>query len=228
MPDLSTIISRAKARSDMEGSSFIDDGEWAQWATSEYRELYDLIATHPENRLYLTSLTGTFTSGQADYTITPAEGNKIYRVVGCDIRINNGSFYPMTVAGWNERMENDSLLHYNRAYRYKYMLMGRDTDGDVILRFNPTPFNADTYRVWYVPAPGDVADDNIIELYGWDEYIVLGMAVRALTKDESDTRDIRMDKANQAQRITQAIQNMNQGGAGAMTSSEYQPYPWEY
>lgn len=228
MADLSTIIARAKARSDMEGSSFVDDGEWAAWANSEYKQLYDFIAQHPENRLYLTSFESQLVAGQADYTVTPTTGNPIYRISGVDIKLSDGGYYPMTVSGWNDRQENTSVYRHAARHRYAYQLMGRATTGAPIVRINPTPYSADTFRVWYTPVAGDISDDNIIELFGWDEYIILGMAIRALTKEESDTSALRLDKQNEAARINQAIQSMNQGGAGAMGSSEYAPYPWEY
>ncbi len=84
------------------------------------------------------------------------------------------------------------------------------------LNFYPEPPSGTVLVVSYIPEPDRLTlDDTPATGYansvnypmGWEERIVLGMARRALSKEESDTSDIRAQIAECDQRIEEACWN---------------------
>ena len=64
---------------------------------------------------------------------------------------------------------------------------------------------------WY--GRGQVIDG----VSGWDEYVVVCCAIRMLTKEESDTKQLQMRKAELKDRIQAAAQNRDDGNAPTCT-----------
>lgn len=72
------------------------------------------------------------------------------------------------------------------------------------LELNPLP-SSGTYEVQYVPVPGELDDDadTLDGVLGWEEYVVLWVAIQLRDKEETDTKPLeaKLDK------LTVRIQN---------------------
>jgi hypothetical protein len=105
----------------------------------------------------------------------------------------------------------------------RYRLLGSQ------IKFVPVPNTTDTIKLWYVPAITDLSTDGstLDGVNGWEEYIVIDVAIKALMKEESDVSALMVAK----QQIKERIEK------GAMTRDTSFPdrvvdtnrlQPWEF
>ena len=79
---------------------------------------------------------------------------------------------------------------------------------------SPVPMAGQTLRLWYVPTLTALsADGNVTVdiLNGWEEYIVIDAAMKALAKEESDVSVFAMRKQAIADRIDAEAENRDAG-----------------
>ena len=186
---LSGLIYRAQSRADMLNANFVASGEWNAWANSAYSDLYDKISQADPER-YLNEVTYTVTSGS--HTL-PTDFYKLLRV---DL-LYAGSAAPTQF--WTLRKfnltEEDSLqgpgwtVAQGPACRYRLR------DGAIV--FTPQPTGSQSIRLLYLPAitPMQAATDTIDGVDGWEEMIVLDMAIAALLKENAtDVQPLMMER----------------------------------
>jgi hypothetical protein len=183
---LSALISRIRQRSDNEhsGSSFVTDAELTRLINVSYAELYGHLVRYSMNTVEsLTTITAT---GAASYSLASDFFSliSVYRVSG-DNRL---------------RLERHSNRHR----------LGATPSGDAstyriinnTIEFYPRP-SGGTYEVVYLPICGELVDgtDTVDGVLGWEEYLVIDCAIHILDKEESDTKNLRQDRAVILQRI---------------------------
>lgn len=186
----SAIVAHAKRRADMESGGVVNAAaEWLELVNHAYLDLWDLVAQHTQDH-FVTMATFTLAGGAgagSQYTV-PVDLNEV-RLVEYQTG-DNTQFAPVPPFSLAERNESA------RSYR----LMGST------LYVVPEVSSAGSYRIWYTPAPAtlatspsDVAIDARVER--WWEYVGLGAAKRALSKEESNTSDVERDMKMIADRI---------------------------
>lgn len=194
---LSGLIYRAQSRADMVNSNFVSSGEWNTWANSAYSDLYDRISQADPER-YCNDVTFTVTSGS--HTL-PADFYKLLRV---DL-LYAGASAPTQF--WTLRkfnlLEEDSMqgpgwtVAQGPACRYRLR------DGAIV--FTPQPTGSQTIRLLYLPAitPMQAATDTIDGVDGWEEKIVLDMAIAALLKENAtDVSPLMAERQRWEEKIT--------------------------
>ncbi len=200
---LTQLTTRSKQLADMVNSSFVGSSEWTDYINAGYAELYDLVVASFED-YFTTTTTSTITTGN---TISLPAG--FYKLRALDYSLN-GQYVNCTQFNFAERNLSStwrSAALYNKAGR-QYRIVA-DT-----LYIIPEDRAAGTYQIWYVPcltplsAGGDLLPTSLTK-FGWEEYICLYAAERALNKQESDVAVITAQRQALANRIMNMAANRN-------------------
>lgn len=185
----SAIVAYAKQRADMESGGVVSAAaEWLQLVNYAYLDLWDLVAEHLQDH-FITLATFALTggAGAGSQYIVPTDLNEV-RLVEFQTG-DNTQYSPVPPFSLSER--NDKTRSYRLMGGTMYVL--------------PELSSAGNYRLWYTPAAATLRttpDDPIdARLERWWEFIGLGAAKRALTKEESDTRAIDDEMGAIAKRI---------------------------
>ena len=221
---LDTLRTKAKQRADMENSDFVSDTEWATYIQDSMGELFDLCIEGAGEDWFTNATTAQNTvAGTASYTLTPPSGT-IYKIVLVQT-VFNGVTRPIRRAVGVIGFQTN-LLAGQSGWADEQTTFYRTTHkqgGDVEITFYPTPDSERPFQVIYVPSPTDI--DNGSNLFqgfsGWDEYIVVDAAMKALEKEESNTQALMMRKAQLRERILHHAQTLNMGeGASIVDQSD--------
>lgn len=179
---------RAKQESDNVGSGFITDPEWNTYIQASYQELYGLIVQAFGNDYFVqTPATGyTFvTTGLTQFFALPAD---FFKLLGVDLQITTDCWVSL------------------RPFPFQERNMGGVTNIQ-------TPMGGQTLRVLYVPLPTlPTLDASTIDgVNGWEEYIVIDAAMKAMAKEESDVSVLALRKQAILTRLESEIENRDAG-----------------
>lgn len=168
------IRTRAKRRADMENSTFVSDAEWNDYINEEIASLHDMVILTYRDYVQKSVLI-TLVVDKEDYEL-PADFYKeraVYYLEG-DTRYLLDPFMANEIADYQ-------INTYAQYLRYR--IMGNS------IWFAPEPNAAATIEFWYIPqAPKLTSDSDEVAYYvvsGWEEFVVLGAAIKALEKEES-------------------------------------------
>ena len=210
---------RAKRRADMEDSRFVDDREWNDYINEAVSALHDVIVMvyrdYFREIVEIPIVTGTktydlpngtnysgakpFYKGKAVYW---KESDYLYELDPFMIGENSTSLYAISYAA-------SIGLGAGRTLRYRYI--------NSSIEFSPVPTENGTVELWYIPqATKRLEDDDEIDfaiVNGWEEYILLEAAIKALEKEESleQAAVLGAQLARLRDRITVAAQQRDAG-----------------
>lgn len=194
------LIARAMAAADMH-DNFVTATTWLQWASLE-RYALELFMARSGWPTDLATGTITVVGTEAGEFTVPSDPDML-AVVAVHHSSSDGLRrleYSDTVTFLRQLPAAPSQTGEPDYYRVK-----RDNDG-ITFNFYPNPTIGTSVLVTYIPMPIRlVAVANTVNYpMGWEERIVLGMARRALAKEESDTSDMRA----QIKEIEQQIEEL--------------------
>lgn len=168
----------------MENSSFVSDSEWNRYINLSIAELRDILTSKVGEDYFATSQTYQVVSGQEEYAL-PA------------------NFYKLL---WVEQQLDSASARYKKMQRFEisemsdeFESLGIGTSGlKYRLRANNLIINSSTFgagrtiRLWYVPANVALSanGDTVDGFNGWEEFIILKSARKALVKEEQDVSDL--------------------------------------
>lgn len=188
---LAQLRDRSKQESDNVGQSFLSDAEWNININASYAELYGLIVQAFGNDYFTQSpATGyTFvTTGSTQYFALPSD---FFKLLGVDLQVSSPSqWVSLKEFPFSER---NSLSVFN----------------------SPTPMAGQTVRVFYVPrVTALVGDTSTVDgVNGWEEFIVVDAALKAVAKEESDVTVLATRKEALLKRIESEAENRDAGTA---------------
>jgi hypothetical protein len=200
---LAQLRNRARVRCDMVNSAFIADADFNDFLNASADELYDILVEKYED-YFTTSSTLTTVSGTESYTV-PAD---FYKLVGIDFQIDSTRWRALEPFVVRERNVYRNLPTIGfPGYELKYWLRGSN------LNLLPVPTAAWTLKLWYVPrrAAMSADSDTFDGVSGWEEYIVVDAAIKALTAEEGDTSALEREKAQLLERTQKAASNRDAG-----------------
>jgi hypothetical protein len=216
---LATLREQARARADMKDSGFISASELDFYINSEIQELYDLLTTKFED-YYLISTNSTVLAG-TDNVALPSD---FYKLRGIDIEVAPGQFISAKRFTFQERnLQTNPLIYpYFQQNTYFYQIRGNTLyflNGN-----NQAPLNI---RIWYVPVAAKLvnASDNFDGINGYEEYVIVGTAMRMLQKEESDVSVLFNAKQLMKKRIEETAANRDVGLPSKVT--DVQKGDWE-
>jgi len=201
---VSSLITQAKQKADMENRNFVKPDEWIQYINDGYKELYDILVSKFEDYYTLGPVAFSVATGQTSYTL-PTD---FYKLRGVD-RSNGGSnFIPLLPFNFNDRNRRTFYRRWGGIEpTVRYRIFGNK------LIFNPQEQAPGSYQLWYVPQAADITTDSqtIEGVNGWEEYIVFSAAIDALAKEESDVSVYEAAKQQMLQRIQALAANRDAG-----------------
>jgi len=218
---LSQLRTRIREQSDMKNSDFISDSELLSYINASYAELYDIMVQTYED-YYVTSTTFSLTSSDNGVYALPSDFSKLR---GVDYQLG-GEYVTLYPFDWNSR--NARQRSVNRLYLGDLNLVYRIVGSN--LRIEPRDNAVGDYQLWYCPsftplsADGDLVDSHMAR-NGWEEYIVVDVAIKCLAKEESNTAHLLLAKDQIKKRIESAagdrdmdqperISDVNRNGRG--------------
>ncbi len=176
---LASVRTRIRQRTDQEysDSEFVTDAELAQLINTSFNELYGLLVRHSLQR---------------------AESVQTVTATGAGSYALNSDFFALLGVFRVEGNSKIRLPRHDHRVRPSTGTVGPATTHRLVgmtCVFNPTPTSG-TYEIVYVPVPATVEDDDDIldGVLGWEEYIVVDVAIRVLMKEESDVSDLQRER----------------------------------
>lgn len=237
MPTVSIteLVDRAKAAADMR-DNFVTPTQWMYWANQERLAL----------DLFLARSGWTLAYEEHDITVTGNEGG-LYEINPTQGVLALVCLYQVDSAGRIRMLKNQDAVSFLRrqpgysgspsgnANYYRVQHGGANPTSVLFVNMYPEPSPGETYKALYVPAPkklvytvSDAGTEAASFNYpmGWEERIVLGMARRALIKEESDTRAIDQEIAVWDQRIEEACWSRVLSESPAVRNTDSLNYGW--
>lgn len=177
------MIDRAKQAADMH-DGFPSTATWLYFLNAELNKLWvRLIRSGYPPTVTYTAVTAT---GATSYTIT--EPSAVIAVYGTKTSGANTQYFNIPV----KRVWQQTRIRAS-TYPYEVYLSSAIDTGLLNIKFFPNPPSG-TFYVVNVPKPlkvisgtpvAGVSGNSVILPFGWEERIVLGMAQRALAKEET-------------------------------------------
>lgn len=232
MPSVTTqeLVARAQAASDMR-DDFVTPTQWMYWASQENLSL----------NLFLARSGWTLPTADFDLVITGNEGgvypinptSNVMAVVCVHEMISNGfrrvRFQDAISFMRQPPGATGGAKGHARFCRFQW-------SGDTItMNLYPEGNVGETYRVTYLPHPNRLTLDaspasgfanTVAYPMGWEERVVLGMARRALMKEESDTRAVDQETQTWDRRIEEACWNRMLGESPVVRNVDNETYGW--
>lgn len=199
----STLITRAKAIADVH-DNFVTDTEWIVWLNQEQYALRLFLARSGWNLPFDTTaatITSTgwnlSTNGGASTPVATSAGHYVFTPSLADVMAivsihesQSGGLKRLEYSNAIDflRQLNGSTLNTTHATEFRLRMYGNEVHVD----FYPTPATGEVYLISYLsaPTPLTAVTQSVALPMGWEERIVLGMARRALIKEESDPTKI--------------------------------------
>lgn len=196
---------RARSIADMRDSDFVTPTDWLRWANQEKNALDVFIA---RNGIILAEAREDFVAGTDIDQFGQATMNEPVAVLGV-YEIDSGGYFRRLRS--SDQMDGagfrvfSSQVSNGPAEIYRVF---QNSGGQITFEFYPIPTSGN-YRAYIIPtaAPLALDADEVNYPMGWEERIVLGMAKRALTKEESPIAHIDALIREMDQRIEEAAWN---------------------
>lgn len=181
---LTTLRSRVRERADMVNSTFLTDTADSMDAliNEAAQELHELLVLNYGEDYAVASASTSTVAGTSAYAL-PADFMKL---LGVDLVMGADEVYDLQRFNFKERNVYRGASVWGGLSLPRYHVEGSN------VRLYPTPSGTYNLTFWYVPAIALLVDgtDEVDFPNGWERYLVLLAAIKALHKEETDTRDL--------------------------------------
>lgn len=224
---LAAVRDAARQRADMETSQFVSNGEFNGYINASYQELYGLLVQKFGDNYYVALDANKapyqfVTSGSAEMYGLPDGSSSFlmpdgtaapgfFKLLGVEMMVSAPfdwtTLKPFPLIERNRYTVQGMQTNTGRRSYLRYALMGGN------LWFKPVPMAGQTIRIWYVPRLALLTGDQstLDGVSGWEEYIVIDAAIKALQKEESDVSVLMAQKQAMIARIEAEAENRDAG-----------------
>jgi hypothetical protein len=207
---LSGLISEVRTRGDYLSSITFTDA----WITTEiqaaWAELYELIAETHEG--WWDTKTTLSTVANQDFVALPSD---CWRVQGIDV-LDSGVYRPLRQIGLTDR----NRYTQTPGLPYAFRLSARGAE------LFPIPNSVYTLRIQYTPVVTTM-DNTGIQLYGWEEYIIVSALLRLDQREERPLGERMAELERQKQRIIVAASKRRSAEPEYLPLREqFDAWPW--
>lgn len=206
----------AKQRADMITSDFVDTQEWNDYINHSYAELYDILVQIYADDYFMATPYIFQTDGRSPgFYPVPSD---LYKLMGIDLGLGTQTPGDQGPNGWltlkkfafisrNRYVFGNTPISFSGLLGLRYRLEGQN------IEFIPQPAANQTVRLRYIPRPVTLlADSDILDgISGWDEYVIVDAAIKAMQKEESDVSVLMAQKMALLKRIEAAASNRDAG-----------------
>lgn len=201
---LAQLRTRARERSDQENSTFVSSSELLSYINASYQELYDILVGKFED-YYTIKTTVVIASGSSTIPL-PSD---FYKLRGIDFKLDTNTFVSVGKFNFIERnVLNRSIIRRGAGFREtQYRVIGNS------IQIEPEDSADGVYRLWYTPLPTllSAETDTIDGIQGWEEYVIIDVAIKMMAKEESSTTHLEREKAAMLKRIESMAANRDSG-----------------
>lgn len=181
---LTTLRARTRERADMVNSTFLTDAATSLDAliNEGVQELHQLLVQHYGENYTVSSSSTSTVAGTSTYAL-PSD---FFKLLGVDLVMSATETYDLKRFNWKERNIYKGASQWGALTLPQYSLEGSN------LRVYPAPAGVYTLTMWYVPMLSLLVSgsDTVNFANGWERFVVLSSAIKAMKKEESDTRDL--------------------------------------
>lgn len=199
---LANLRTRARDRANMENSLFVTDSIFNSYINYAVSDLREKITSKVGEDYFASSSSSALTPGQETLNL-PSD---FFKLLWVEVLGEDGNYYPLR----RFEIAEKPVLSYGISHpgtEIKYRLRA-----DTLWLQPANATGGRTVRLWYVPMPATLAlDSDTLNGYnGWDEYVVLLAARKALVKEEQDVSDIDRELVVFNERLESMIPNRDQ------------------
>lgn len=226
---------QSQQRADRVNSQFLTLTEWNTNINQSAFELYDLLTTTYED--YYVATPYTFQTTQAQQYAMPngvlvdastgLVAKPFYKLMGVDLGLSNNDNGYVTLKkfefiGRNRYVYPQVNTTPLGVFNFRYRLVGNN------LMFIPAPSAGQYIRVWYYPRMQMLLQetDVIDGISGWEEFVVIDAAIKALQKEESDVSVLMAQKMAIIKRIQDSSMNRDEGQPETISNSRSYAELW--
>lgn len=222
---LLAVRTAARQRADMVNSLFLTDAEFNANIQASYQELYGLlvqkfgdnyfVAGTPDLWYQFTTTTSAgyiLPDGSSSYKLSDAltTAPAFFKLLGVDLYTGAAVNPWVTLKPFMFQERNQWSAQASAIRRYanmRYRLFGN------YLHLIPQPQSGLVLRVFYVPRlTVPASDSDVLDgVNGWEEFIVIDAAIKALQKEESDCSVLLAQKAAIIARLEAEAENRDAG-----------------
>lgn len=215
---LSELRTLAKQYADMVNSNFITDSEWNAYLNLAYFELYDLLIQKYGDDYYVADPYSFTTDGTSYFYDLPSD---FYKMLGLDLQLGNSQTSWVTIRPFMFIDRNRYAVPNFQSFYGVTNLRYRLNDSRLFL--TPTPAAGQTLRLWYIPRLSELTSDSstVDGISGWQDYLPIDAAIKALGKEESDTSVLQLRKQQLIQRIESAAEGRDAGSPQTVGDSQW-------
>lgn len=215
-PTLLQLRTRARQRANMENSQFVTDAEFNSYLNEAIADLRDKMISKVGADYFASTTTFTLVNGTENYAL-PAD---FYKILYVEQRGIDQLYYKMRRFEVAERSLGASPISYY-APEIKYRLTANN------ITFTPVnQLGGIQVRLTYVPVPTELsADNDTLNGYnGWETYVILLAARKALVKEESDVSQVDSELQSLIQRIEAMADNRDHGQPFRIQDNTFKRY----
>jgi hypothetical protein len=204
----------------MENSEFVSDLEWNSYINYSISELRDILISKVGNDYFASSASISLLPNQDTYFL-PLD---FYKLLWAEVLGNDGYYYKIKRFEVTEKNHGRSPLNYFIT-DLKYRLR----NGSIVFNTQKQT-TASSVRVWYTPVLQElVSDGDTLDGFnGWDEFVVLKAARKALVKEETSTNELDQELAVMYARLESMGDNRDQGEPMRIYNNELRQYGGSY
>lgn len=223
----------SQQRADRVGSTFLTVPEWNTNINQSAFELYDLLTTQYEDYFLAPALTINTTSIDSTGGLSLPDGTlysgapAFYKLSGVDLGLSGSANSFVTLRKFdfiarNQYVYPQITTTFLGVFNLRYRLMGSK------IMFTPIPQGGQYIRLWYQPRMTMLLQDNDIfdSVSGWEEYIIVDAAIKALQKEEADVSVLAMQKQALIQRIEDSSMNRDVGQGDCVSDIRNRSEMW--
>lgn len=205
---------RCRERSDMEDSEFVSDSELLSYINASYAELYDILVSKFEDYYTISSL---FTIASGNTQVLPTN---FYKLRGLDFKLDANNWINVSKFNFAHRNILSRSTSRSRNRQAQYRVVGSN------LMIEPESNAPGDYRIWYTPVYTPLAaDSDLVDgLNGFEEYIVIDVAIKMLAKEESSATHLEREKDAMTKRIEVMSQNRDSDQPEKITETDFSDY----
>lgn len=233
---LADLIVEVRQRADMVNSQFVSDSEVTRMINQSWARLYEqLLATGEDYYLKYVDVGAPVGGFYVLQNYTSSDGtaaNDVYQIRGVDANYAGNMVVNVPRFNWEERnlyLAAPALTPYYPIVAYR-MVQEPASGNDAIELIPQTATGVSKLRVWYYPNPKPLVDptDTIDGRGGWEEWVIVDVAIKALTKEESDTSQLEREAARIWNQIALAAANRDSGQSKRVVDVTYNTGMWPY
>lgn len=222
---LAQVRLQAQYRADMINSNFVSTTEWDSYISNSYKELYDLLVAAYGNDYFGVNPPYNFTTDGVNM-LFPLPSD-FYKLLGVDLALSTSLDSYVTIRpfmfGDRNRYAVPNFQSFYGITNLRYRIYGNN------IWLTPIPANNQIIRIWYINEPTSLTTDTqtFDGVSGWEEYIIIDAAIKALQKEESDVSVLMAQKQAILVRI-EAMANTRDAGAPAQVGdAQYSDFWWQ-